>query len=65
MSAWAAKTFEPQFGNIGPKTYAKVSKLFLRLRPNYLWPAMHPGTPAFNSFPTNKEIAGLYGIVMV
>jgi Glycosyl hydrolase family 115/Gylcosyl hydrolase family 115 C-terminal domain len=36
----------------------------LRLRANYLWPAMHPGTPAFNSFPTNKELADAYGIVM-
>jgi hypothetical protein len=36
----------------------------LRLRANYIWPAMHPGTPAFNSFPTNKELADAYGIVM-
>ncbi|MGA2557318.1 MAG: glycosyl hydrolase 115 family protein [Verrucomicrobiota bacterium] len=64
LRPWAAKTFEPDTGNIGPNTYAKVFELLLRLRANYLWPAMHPGTPAFNSFPTNKEIAGLYGIVM-
>jgi hypothetical protein len=64
LRPWAAKTFEPETGNIGPKTYAKIFELLLRLRANYLWPAMHPGTPAFNSNPTNKEIAGLYGIVM-
>lgn len=64
LRPWAAKTLEPDTGNIGPNTYARVFELLLRLRANYLWPAMHPGTPAFNSFPTNKAIAGLYGIVM-
>jgi hypothetical protein len=64
LRPWAAKTFDPETGNIGPKTYAKVFELLLRLRANYLWPAMHPGTPAFNFFPTNKEIADAYGIVM-
>lgn len=64
LRPWASKTFEPETGNIGPKTYAKIFELLLRLRANYLWPAMHPGTPAFNADPTNKEIAGLYGIVM-
>jgi hypothetical protein len=64
LRPWAAKTFEPETGNIGPKTYAKIFELLLRLRANYLWPAMHSGTPAFNFFPTNKEIADAYGIVM-
>ena len=44
LRPWAAKTFDPQTGNIGPKTYAKVFELLLRLHANYLWPAMHPGT---------------------
>jgi hypothetical protein len=64
LRPWAAKTFEPENGNIGPKTYAKIFELLLRLRANYLWPAMHPGTAAFNSFFTNREIANEYGIVM-
>lgn len=64
LRPWAAKTFEPETGNIGPKTYAKIFELLLRLRANYLWPAMHSGTPAFNFYPTNKEIADTYGIVM-
>ena len=64
LRPWAAKTFDPETGNIGPKTYAKVFELLLRLRANYLWPAMHAGTPAFNFFPTNKEIADAYSIVM-
>ena len=64
LRPWAAKTFEPETGNIGPKTYAKVFELLLRLRANYLWPAMHPDTRAFNFFPTNKELTDAYGIVM-
>ncbi len=64
LRPWASKTFDPETGNIGPKTYAKVFELLLRLRANCLWPAMHHGTRAFNFYPTNKEIADAYGIVM-
>jgi len=64
LRPWASKTFEPETGNIGPKTYAKIFELLLRLHANYLWPAMHPETAAFNSFPTNRELADDYGIVM-
>jgi len=64
LRPWAAKTFEPENGCIGPKTYAKIFELLLRLHANYLWPAMHPGTLAFNHFPENKKIANEYGIVM-
>ena len=64
LRPWASKTFDPETGNIGPKTYAKIFELLLRLHANYLWPAQHPGTAAFNSFPSDKEIADDYGIVM-
>jgi hypothetical protein len=64
LRPWASKTFDPQTGNIGPKTYDKVFELLLRLHANYLWPAMHPGTTAFNSFPEDRELANEYGIVM-
>jgi hypothetical protein len=64
MRPWATNTFEPENGNIGPKTYTKIFELLLRLRANYLWPAMHPGTAPFNFFPTNREIADAYAIVM-
>ncbi len=64
LRPWASKTFDPETGNIGPKTYAKVFELLLRLRANYLWPAMHPDTHAFNFYPTDKELADDYGIVM-
>jgi hypothetical protein len=64
LRPWASRTFDPQTGNIGPKTYAKIFELLLRLRANYLWPAMHPGTAAFNSFPQDRGLANGYGIVM-
>ena len=64
LQPWAAKTFEPETGDIGPKTYAKVCELLLRLKANYLWPAMHPSTKAFNYYPKNKMVADSYAIVM-
>ena len=60
---WAAETFDPQFGNIGPKTYEKVFELMLRLRLNYLWPAMHACSAEFASQPDNIELADRWGIV--
>ncbi len=64
MQPWAARTFEPETGDIGPKTYARIFELLLRLRANYLWPAMHGCTRAFNSFPENRVVADDYAIVM-
>ena len=61
---WAAKTFDPGTGNLGPKTYAKVFELLLRLKANVLWPGMHPTTRAFNAEAENKRVADNYGIVM-
>jgi len=64
LQPWAAKTFEPEIGDIGPRTYAKIAELLLRLKANTLWPAMHPCTKAFNLYPPNKLVADEYGIVM-
>ena len=64
LQPWAAKTFEPETGNIGPKTYAKVFELLLRLKANTLWPAMHEVTKPFNSIPANRQVADDYAIVM-
>lgn len=64
LQPWAAKTFEPETGDIGPKTYAKIFELLLRLKANTVWPAMHPTTRAFNHYPRNKEVADAYAIVM-
>jgi hypothetical protein len=64
LQPWAAKTFEPETGDIGPKTYGKVFELLLRLRANTCWPGMHPSTRAFNHYSANKHVADAYGIVM-
>ena len=64
LNPWASKTFDPQFGNIGPKTYAKVFELMLRLRLNYLWPAMHACSTSFGSVPENADLADKFGVVI-
>lgn len=64
ITPWAAKTFDPELGDIGPKTYAKVCELILRMKGNMLSPAMHPGSGAFNKYPENKVVADKYAIVM-
>ncbi|HKP68533.1 MAG TPA: glycosyl hydrolase 115 family protein, partial [Pyrinomonadaceae bacterium] len=64
LQPWAAKTFEPETGDIGPKTYAKVCELLLRLKANTLWPAMHEVTKPFNSIPANRQVADDYAIVL-
>jgi hypothetical protein len=64
LQPWAAKTFEPETGDIGPKTYAKVFELILRLKGNLIWPAMHPCTKAFFHYPENKKVAEDYSIVI-
>ena len=61
---WAEQTFEKETGKVGPKTYRRVFELLLRLKANYLWPAMHPGTQAFNDNPENARLADDYAIVM-
>jgi len=61
---WAAKTFDPQLGNVGPKTYQKVFDLMLRLKLNYLWPAMHNCSTAFAAISENSALANDYAIVV-
>jgi len=64
LQPWAAKTFEPETKDIGPKTYAKVFELLLRLKANLIWPAMHPSTKAFYHYPGNIKAAEDYQIVV-
>ncbi len=64
LQPWAAKTFEPETGDIGPKTYAKIFELLLRLNANTIWPAMHPSTKAFFHYPGNAKVAEKYNIVI-
>lgn len=52
-----------KFGGVNSKMYAHVFELILRLRGNYLWPAMWG--KAFNEDdPLNPKLADDYGIVM-
>ena len=64
LEPWAAGTYEPENGNIGPKTYARVFDLMLRLKADLVWPAMHKVTRAFNADPRNAALADRYAIVM-
>jgi hypothetical protein len=64
LQPWAAKTFEPETKDIGPKTYAKIFELLLRLKANLIWPAMHESTKAFFHYPGNAQMATDYAIVI-
>lgn len=61
---WVKNNFEKDRGNFGPKTYAKVCELLLRLKANYLCPAMHERSTPFYKVPENKLVADSFGIVM-
>ncbi|WP_343532859.1 glycosyl hydrolase 115 family protein [Pedobacter sp.] len=59
MTGWANE----KFGGLNSKMYAHMFELLLRLRANYLWPAMWGN--AFNEDdPENPRLADEYGIVM-
>ncbi len=64
LQPWAAKNMDTDIKDIGPKTYAKVFELLLRLKANYIWPAMHPSTKAFYYYKDNPKIADDYAIVV-
>lgn len=64
LQPWAAKTFEKEVGDIGPKTYEKIFQLLLRLKANTIWPAMHPSTQGFFTVKGNKEMAQKYHMVI-
>ncbi|MGW2613738.1 glycosyl hydrolase 115 family protein [Streptomyces sp. NPDC001500] len=63
LTTWSHRTQEPD-KNIGPRTYRRVFELLLRLKANYLWPAMHPYSDFFNEYRENPELADRYGIVV-
>jgi hypothetical protein len=64
LKPWAAENFEKDLGDIGPKTYAKVCELLLRLKANMLAPAMHSCTGAFYSHKESKTVADSFGIII-
>lgn len=63
---WSTKTIDKatRKGATGPKAYAKVFELMLRVRANILWPAMHGCTVPFYLVEGNKETADKYAIVI-
>ncbi|NCU02798.1 MAG: hypothetical protein GXC73_02325 [Chitinophagaceae bacterium] len=61
---WAKRTMDTDVQNIGPKTYAKVFELLLRLKANYIWPAMHDSTKAFYYFKESPKLANDYAIAV-
>ena len=59
LQPWAAKTFEPEIGSLGPKTYARVFELLLRLRANCIWPGATSCQPAGTfQFGLSSPVAG-------
>jgi hypothetical protein len=64
LRPWAAAKMDPELKNVGPRMYERVFELLLRLHANSLWPAMHPGTLAFNAVAENAQLADKWGIVM-
>jgi hypothetical protein len=59
LTGWAKE----KFGGLNSKFYAKVFELLLRLRANYMWPAMWNN--AFNEDdPENPRLADEYGVIM-
>ncbi|MBR2229803.1 MAG: glycosyl hydrolase 115 family protein [Prevotella sp.] len=64
LKPWAASNYERELGDIGPKTYARVCELLLRLKANMLAPAMHSCTGAFYSHPQSKVVCDSFGIII-
>ena len=64
LKPWSSTNFEKELGDIGPKTYAKVCELLLRLKANMLAPAMHSCTGAFYSHTESKVVCDSFGIII-
>lgn len=63
MSEWS-KSMGNTGKNMNNATYEKIFELLLRLKANYMWPAMHTYSTAFNVTENNAKLADEYGIVM-
>ncbi|MCM3628702.1 glycosyl hydrolase 115 family protein [Paenibacillus glycanilyticus] len=61
LGRWAKEVFKDP-DNMGPKTYAKIFELILRLKGNYIWAAMHVNS--INNVPGNIDLVKEYGIVL-
>ncbi|KKP06738.1 hypothetical protein THAR02_01123 [Trichoderma harzianum] len=66
MDSWVHEKFGPTFD---ANLYHYIFELLLRLKANFMWPAMwrgypYPGRSFFVDDPKNQELADTYGIVM-
>ncbi|WP_037316968.1 glycosyl hydrolase 115 family protein [Salegentibacter sp. Hel_I_6] len=59
LGNWARE----KFGGINSKMYEHMFKLILRLKGNFLWPAMW-GKAFYDDDPRNPELANTYGVVI-
>ena len=64
LKPWASNNYEKELGDIGPRTYARVCELLLRLKANMLAPAMHSCTGAFYSHAESKAVCDSFGIII-
>lgn len=64
LQPWAASKMDTTIKDIGPNTYAHIFELLLRMKANFIWPAMHPCTKAFYYYPENPQVADDYAIVV-
>ncbi|MBK8188702.1 MAG: glycosyl hydrolase 115 family protein [Cellvibrio sp.] len=60
LSGWAKK----KFGGVNSKMYEHVFELMLRLKANYIWPAMWAPKAFHLDDPKNTELADAMGIVV-
>jgi hypothetical protein len=66
LSAWVHEKYGPKYNS---EFYKRVFELLLRLKANFLWPAMwfgypHPGNSFFMDDLQNQALADKYGIVV-
>lgn len=59
LSGWTKE----KFGGVNHKFYTHVFELILRLKGNYLWPAMW-GNAFYDDDPLNAQLADEYGVVI-
>ena len=65
LNSWVVNKFNPEnngSGKMGAAIYAKIFELILRLKGNYIWPAMHVN--AFDNISENIDTIREYGVVM-
>ncbi|APZ46653.1 hypothetical protein BW723_10280 [Polaribacter reichenbachii] len=60
LTGWAY----PKFGGFNSKFYSHVFELILRMKGNYLWPAMWSPRAFYTDDPNNGKLANELGIVM-